>query len=264
MYRNYTILNGFFASFEKQTDKNFRIYVADLSDEKKDYPYPPFATLIPGDNKGYAHGVNIDIKKAVADKAAQFAVINNDVEVAPDFVAATKKSIIDHPASLIGGKIYYGAGYEYHQDRYAKADLGHVIWYAGGICDWKNAVTMHRGVDEVDKGQFDKLEPTEFITGCLTCFDAGVIDKIGLWDESYFMYYEDADYCERAKRHGVPLFYDPSIVIWHKNAASTGGSGSSLHTKYQRKNHVIFGLRYAPLRTKIHLVKNFLVDRKRI
>lgn len=263
VYRNYTILSDFFASFEKQNDKDFRIYVADLSEEKKAYPYPPFVTVINGKNNGYAHGVNLGIKKAIGDELGLFTVINNDVEVAKDFIAAARKSIADHPASLIGGKIYYGAGYEYH-NRYKKNELGHVIWYAGGICDWKNAITIHRGVDEVDNGQFDKFGPTDFITGCLTCFDKKVVGTVGFWDESYFMYYEDADYCERAKRHGISLYYDPTIVIWHKNAASTGGSGSSLHTKFQRKNHVLFGLKYAPLRTKIHLVKNFLLDRNRI
>lgn len=258
VYRNYSILKDFFTSFDKQQDKDFRIYIADLTDIKERYTYPPYAVLIEGKNKGYAHGVNLGIKRALTDGLQNVAVINNDIEVAPDFTAAVKKSLSAHPGSLIGGKIYYGKGYEYHKHRYQPKELGHVFWYAGGICDWKNAITLHRGVDEVDKGQYNRFEPTEFITGCLTCFDRQVVNRIGLWDESYFMYYEDADYCERAKRKGVSLYYDPEIVIWHKNAASTGGSGSKLHVAFQKKNRLVFGLRYAPLRTKVHLLKNYI------
>jgi len=134
-----------------------------------------------------------------------------------------------------------------------------VFWYAGGITNWRHSTTTHRGVDEIDKYQFDKFEKTDFVTGCMLFFNKKVVDRVGLWDESYFLYYEDADFCERAKKAGFDLFYNPSIVIWHKNAQSTGGSGSSLHAKYQKKNHLRFGLKYAPLRTKLHLIKNYFL-----
>jgi GT2 family glycosyltransferase len=91
-------------------------------------------------------------------------------------------------------------------------------------------------------------------------YKKSVLNIVGKWDESYFLYYEDADFCERALKKGVSLLYDPSIHLWHKNAQSTGGSGSSLHQKYQTKNRLIFGLKYAPFRTKIHLLLNIFRD----
>lgn len=256
VYRNYTILSDYFKTFDAQTDPDFRIYVVDLSDEKKDFDYPRYVTYIPGKNKGYAHGANLGIHQALNDRYNLLTVMNCDVEVPAQFVEKLKKSIISHPQSLMGGKIYYGAGYEYHKTRYTQHDLGNVLWYAGGINDWENCTTNHRGVDEVDHGQFDRLEKTDFITGCLMAYDAQVALKLGLWDEEYFLYYEDADYCERAKHAGIALYYDPSVILWHKNAQSTGGSGSNIHTQYQKKNRLRFGLKYAPLRTKIHLIKN--------
>ncbi len=113
-------------------------------------------------------------------------------------------------------------------------------------------------MDEVDTGKYDKFEETDFVNGALMCFDKKVIDTIGFWDEKYFLYFEDADFCVRAKRAGIKLYYDPTIVVWHKNAQSTGGSGSLIHQNYQTKNRLRFGLKYAPLRTKIHLLKNYL------
>lgn len=256
-YNNYEVTRDFITSI-RNINKDIHIYVADLSSPIKEIQGENII-VIPTENKGYAFGINTGLRKAIQDGYSQFIAINNDTLVSPTFLEHTQKSINEHPASIIGGKIYYAKGYEYHKDRYAQKDTGKVLWYAGGILDWKNVYTTHKGVDEVDKGQYDSFDKTDFVTGCLMIFDNKVVDKIGYWDESYFLYYEDADYCERAKQNRIPLFYDPEIVIWHKNAQSTGGSGSSLHQKYQEQNRVKFGLKYAPWRTKIHLVKNIIL-----
>lgn len=258
VYENYAASDDFLASLAKQKNKNFHLYIADLSKNKQEIKINLPKTILNSTNLGYAHGVNVGLKKAIADDFENFCVINNDVFFNDDFVDAALDSILHHPSSILGGKIYYAPNFEYHKTRYGKSDLGHVLWYAGGKIDWNHVMTPHRGVDEVDKGQFDNFEKTEFITGCLMCFDKKVINKIGYLDESYFLYYEDADYCIRAQKNNIDLYYDPSIVIWHKNAQSTEGAGSTFHQKYQQKNRLKFGLKYAPLRTKLHLIKNAL------
>lgn len=260
VYENYTILTDYFASFNKQTDKDFHIYVIDNSEYKKKMEYPSYVSYIPSQNKGYASGVNMGTSQALKDGYSLFCITNSDITVKENFVEKVKKSLIQYPFSLIGGKIYYSKGFEYYKDKYKENELGNILWYAGGVNDWKNCQTKHRGVDEVNKGQYDIFEKTNFITGCLMCFDKKVVETVGAWDESYFLYYEDADFCERAKRKGITLYYDPSIVIYHKNAASTGGSGSSLHEKYQKKNQLTYGLKYAPLRTKLYLLRNYFFD----
>jgi hypothetical protein len=259
VYKNYEILTDFFSSLQKQTDQSFHIFLSDLTDTgRKDIPPRENLSIITADNNGYAHGVNMGIQVARENGYKQFAVVNSDIVFDTNFVQNTRQSLQSHPKSLTGGKIYYAKGYEYHDHSYKKSELGHVFWYAGGDVDWNHALTHHRGVDEVDTGQYSNLEKTDFITGCLMAFDERAFDAIGFWDESYFMYYEDADYCERAKKAGVSLYYDPSIMIWHKNAQSSDGSGSAFHVRYQRRNRLRWGLKYAPWRTKVHLVKNFI------
>jgi GT2 family glycosyltransferase len=257
VYQNYGVLNDLFLSLEKQTSKDFHIFISDLSDDKKTISDDDLLiTVINAKNLGYAYGVNTALKEAIKHGFDKFCVINSDVLVSNNFVETVNQALFKSSNTIIGGKIYYAPGYEYHKERYEEDDLGKIIWYGGGTIDWDNVYVKHRGVDEVDQKQYDDPEETDFITGCLMAFDRSVIDQVGFWNEKYFLYYEDADFCERAKRKGIKLYYDPNIIIWHKNAQSTEGAGSALHQKYQGLSRLRFGLKYAPFNTKLHLIKN--------
>lgn len=257
VYQNYDVLQDFFKSLSEQTDKNFHLYIADLSNDKKHIDPQPFEmTVIPADNKGYAYGANVGQEKASQDGCDQFCIMNNDTYFHSEFIAEVKKGLVAHPRAIVTGKIYYAPGYEYHKERYSKHELGNVIWYAGGTINWNHVITPHRGVDEVDKGQWNEPSKITFATGCLLAYDRHVADVVGPWDISYFLYYEDADFSVRALKKDIDIYYEPHIVIWHKNAQSTDGAGSNIHTRYQTKNRLKFGMKYAPLRTKLHLIKN--------
>ena len=265
VYKNYEVLIDLLNSFSKQKEQNFHLFICDLSDNKETINQSAInnsqLTIIPCLNKGYSYGVNIGIKKAIHMSYDKFCVLNDDTIVSGDFIQSLNLSFKNNPSSIIGGKIYYSPGFEYHKNKYDKKEIGNIIWYAGGTVDWKNSIVKHNGVDEVDNKQFNKYQETEFVTGCLMCFDKKVIDKVGFWDESYFLYFEDADYCERAKQSDIKLYYHPSIVIWHKNAQSTDGSGSKIHQQYQNKNQIKFALKYAPFKTKLHIIKNYLMSK---
>lgn len=261
IFKNYTILDDYFATLSKQTNTDFHVYVIDLTPDPQNYTYPPFVTYSHDRNGGYAYGINQGVKKALIDGYEIVVPMNCDVTVKEDFIENIKRSVKLNPSSIIGGRIYYYPSFEYHKERYEENEQGKVFWYAGGVTDWKNVFTIHRGVDEVDKGQYDKVEKTTFITGCLMAYDKSVIEKLGHWDESYFLFYEDADYCARAMNAKIPLIYDPSIVIWHKSGQSTSGAASTFQQQYLEKNRLKFGLKYAPLRTKFHLLKNFFFQK---
>ena len=260
VYNNYTILDEFCDSLRNQNTKNFHLYIADASTNKQSIHIDNVPhSVLPIENKGYAHGVNEGLKQAMSDGIEHFCVINDDVTFEKTFISDLDKAFSSHQNTAFGGKIYYARGYEYHKDRYQQNDRGKILWYAGGSVDWNHATTTHRGVDEIDQGQFNVEEKTGFITGCLTCFDKATLDIVGFWDENYFLYYEDADFCERAKRKNIELWYAPSIKIWHKNAQSTEGSGSELHQSFQKKSHLRYALKYAPFKTKVHVLKNYFL-----
>ncbi len=238
------------------------VIIADLSDRPQSVSIKsvlPHQLVLTGKNKGYSFGVNLGLRAAQERGIRRYCILNNDIGVGSGFLSSVDRSFASYQAFT--GKIYYAPGFEYHRDRYDRQDLGKVIWYAGGEVDWDHCLPRHRGVDEVDRGQYDRAGKVGFISGCLFCFDEKVLKRTGFWDEKYFLYFEDADYSERVKKAGFELIYNPSIIIWHKNAQSTGGSGSALHRRYQRINRLRFGLKYAPLRTKLHLIKNMLSGR---
>ncbi|OIP58179.1 MAG: glycosyltransferase family 2 protein [Candidatus Levybacteria bacterium CG_4_10_14_0_2_um_filter_36_16] len=209
-------------------------------------------------NLGFAGGNNFGIKHALNNGADYVLLLNNDTFVDRKFI----KELIDvfeekKDAGIVAPKIYFAKGFEFH-DRYRAEDLGKVFWYAGGIMDWNNVIGKHRGVDDVDTGQYDKIEKTDFASGCCFLTSREVLEKVGMFDEKFFLYYEESDLCERVKRNGFSIFYTPKSVLWHKNAQSTGGSGSDLQDYYISRNRLLFGMKHAPFRSKIALFRESL------
>ena len=249
-----------FISSLRENRVDFPLFISDLSDKsplriKKDWKDVVVQRF---ENRGYAFGVNRGLEYFYEQDFDGFVVVNNDILFSKNFRGEVFTSFSKFAAFT--GKIYYAKGFEYHKG-YKKGDLGKVIWFAGGRIDWRNIYVFHRGVDEVDKGQYDNLEETEFITGCLFAFSRRVFERVGHWDEKFFLYWEDVDYSVRVKRAGFFLIYNPYLVIYHKNAQSTRGPGSKIHTYHQRKGRLRFALKYAPFRTKLHVVKNYLLGK---
>ncbi len=209
-------------------------------------------------NLGFTGANNIGIQHAIKYLNSDYIwILNNDTTVKSDALDALIDAA-DQKPGIYGSKIYFSPGYEYHKQRYSKSEQGKVLWYTGGIIDWDNVYASHRGVDEVDTGKYDHIEQTQFVTGCSMFMSTKIIDEVGMFDEAYYLYFEDVDLCLRAQKKGFKSYIVPESVVWHKNASSSGGSGSSLHQYYQMRNRYLIGLRYANLRTKFALLRNAL------
>ncbi|MGI5828168.1 MAG: glycosyltransferase family 2 protein [Patescibacteria group bacterium] len=211
-------------------------------------------------NLGFAGGNNIGVKKALDWGADYVLLLNNDTVVSDDFLSNLYAYLKKHPkVGCVSPKIYFARGYEFHKKRYKQTELGKVIWYAGGIIDWSNMYASHRGVDEVDRGQFDTVVDTDFISGCCVLVRRKLFKDLGLLNEKLFLYWEDNDFSIRAKHAGWKLRYVPNAYIWHKNAGSSG-VGSEVQDYFMQRNRLWFGFTYAPLRTKLALVKQSLLQ----
>jgi len=208
---------------------------------------------------GFSGGYNTGMRYALNHGADYVMIINNDTIVDPnllkEFLLVVKT---DPKIGLIGAKIYFAKGHEFHKERYTEHESGKVFWYAGGGFDWNNAVSYHRGVDEVDHGQYDTTEETGFVTGCCMFLTRDVLEKAGFLDDNYFLYYEDANLNQRIKQAGYKVMYAPKAILWHVNAASSGGSGSKLHDYFITRNRMLFGMKYGNIRLKFALIQESL------
>ena len=208
------------------------------------------------ENLGFSGGNNVGIRYALKKNADYICILNNDTIVDQSLIEELLKlAQSNERIGIVVPKIYFAKGFEFHKNRYKEEERGRVIWYAGGVMDWRNAIGAHRGVDEVDHGQYKKVQETDFASGCCMFVKREVFEKIGFFDEKYFLYYEDNDLSQRAKREGFRIIYSPKAVLWHKNAGSAGGSGSKLQDYYITRNRLLFGMRYVPFRSKLSLIK---------
>lgn len=208
------------------------------------------------DALGFSGGHNVGFKEAFKKNVDYVLVINNDTLVDKNLLQELLKVAEENNnAGAIVPKIYFVKGREFHKERYETDDLGKIIWYAGGHMDWANIYGKHDGVDEVDKGQFDKTLKTDLMTGCCVLLRLDVLEKITGFDERYYLYFEDADMSQRIKNLGYDIWFAPKALVWHINAASTGGSGSRVQDYFFSRNRLLFGMTYAPIRTKVALLR---------
>lgn len=227
-----------------------------LKQFKEKYSKTKLVTILEtGQNMGYAGGNNFGLKAALKKKFDYYLVANNDILVAPDFLQKLFDASQKFPDAILTPKIYFAPGYEYHKDRYSKKEIGKVIWAVGSQIDWNNIYGTNIGIDEVDHGQYDhKQPPIDFISGCCFLISRNVLQKVGLFDEKYYLYMEDSDLTHRAQKAGFELRLVPESVIWHCNSGSSK-AGSSIQDYFITRNRLIFASRYARLRTKFALFR---------
>lgn len=215
---------------------------------------PRITSLFNKKNLGFVGGNNKGVKFSLEKGYQYIMLLNNDVLVKDKFWESMIKFMEDNKrVGVVGPKIYFAPGYEFHKSRYQKKDLGKVIWYAGGKIDWQNVYGVHLGVDEVDVGQWNKTAEVDFVSGCCLMARAKVWQE-NLLDEKLYLYYEDSDFCVKAKKRGWGVYYHPTSSIWHINAGSSV-SGGTLQDYFITRNRLLFGMRWAPLRTKMALIK---------
>lgn len=236
--------------YESKT-KNITLFPIVVANSPLEKRHPQMRYIENKENLGFPEGNNIGIRQALREKCEYIILLNNDTIISPELFSQLVICAQSHESvGLISPKIYFAKGYEYHPDRYREKEKGRVVWYAGGILDWDNVYATHRGVDEVEHGQYDKTTETDFATGCCMLITKQLIETIGFFDKKYFLYFEDVDYSIRAKKSGLKVLYCPKTFLWHKNAASSDKPGSSIHMYYQTRNRLYFGYKYASFMTK--------------
>lgn len=222
-------------SLKKITYENYHIIIVDngssdssvelLLEEKS---IEEFELICLSENRGFSAGNNVGIKYAMENKAEYVLFLNNDTLVQANFLTELVEFQERHDECDVAiGKIYYA--YELKR-----------IWYAGGTLSLLTGRTVHKNYRKREL-QIKEEGPIEvtFATGCCMCLKKNVITDVGKWDEEYFLYEEDSDYCCRMMKARKHIFYIPSSIIYHKVSATTGEL-SPLTQYYMARNRFLF------------------------
>lgn len=179
-------------------------------------------------NLGFSGGNNLGIKYALKHEADYICLLNNDTTVEPNFLSELVKEMeLDSNIGICAGKILY-------------YDNKNRIWSAGGYIDEIKSLGCHYGMDEYDNGKFDEKRQVNFLTGCVQLIRKDVLESVGFYDEDYFLYMEDVDFCYKTLNNGYKLMYIPNSKIYHKVSSSTGGDNSPLFLYYITRNRLLF------------------------
>ena len=109
-----------------------------------------------------------------------------------------------------------------------------VVFDGGEISSWM------QGAKHSNISHAQNLNPrsVDYITGASLLIKREVIEKIGLLREQYFLYYEDVDWCIRARRWGYQCVIVPKSKVWHKVSASSK-EGSAPYIYYHTRNRLM-------------------------
>ncbi|EKE20270.1 MAG: glycosyl transferase family protein [uncultured bacterium] len=201
-------------------------------------------------NIGFSKGNNIGIRYALEKFADYVFILNNDTLIEKNTISqlvktAEKEEAIVSPLIL---------------ERDASK-----IWFAGGKINWKEVKTTH-----VTNQESSTPYASEYLSGCAMIISKDVFKKIGLFDERFFLYYEDADFSLRAKNARFKLVVDPSIKIVHLEQSNTENTAKnywlvlsgliffSTHAKGIKKLWFLLHLRLRKMKNfyAIHFLKN--------
>lgn len=158
----------------------------------------------------FAGGMNVGLRLAQEGGAEFVLLSNNDVEADPGLVRALVAcAATDARIAAVAPKIYFAS----HRDR---------LWFAGGELSLWRGWSRHRGLREIDRGQYDRECDCAYLSGCVFLARTTALADVGLFDTGYAMYAEDADWCFRARARGWRLVYEPQGRLWHHVSAAAG------------------------------------------
>lgn len=191
--------------------------------------YPQVVLIVNNSNLGFAEGNNIGMQYLLDREFDLILLLNNDAMVEPDCLTELMRVAAQQPAAAYGATIY-------------ELSAPGCVWYAGGSISRLTLDARH----VLAPAELDRTpRPTEFITGCCIMFRAEALRRIGLLDKNFFAYYEDVDWCLRARAAGERLLYVPVAMVRHDVSHSFRKAGAhdveaALHSWAQSRPLVLY------------------------
>lgn len=203
------LLKNCLPSLRKQTLKNFEVIIIDngSSDSSVSYlekNYPDVRLIKLKSNSGFAHAVNLGVKLCVGE---YIVLVNNDTKLDKNCLQFLVKAAKRRDTGIIAAKMLQ---FNDHKLIDSAGDWIDTAGHASNI-----------GIGEKDSPKFNKSGYIFLATGGGSLIKREVFEKIGFFDEHYFAYMEDVDFCLRAQMQNIRCWYESGAVIYHKHKATS-------------------------------------------
>lgn len=181
--------------------------------------FPQVSLLRHDANQGFSASVNTGMRAA---RGQVLIWLNQDTVVGPNWLPALLDGLrFSSDVGVAGCKIL--------------SSDNETIQHAGGVVEYPTAFTRHLGRGEPDQGQYNELCEVEYVTGAALAVKREVIERIGLLDEGFSpAYFEDVDFCSRARRRGYRIIYQPDAMLIHHESTSMGPGSYVLYRSVHR------------------------------
>lgn len=220
-------------ALQSQTHRNFRIIVVDNGSIEgslaplRDLGHP-FTLLCSENNRGFTGGVNLGIRQAMTDGAEYVWLLNNDAEPAPNALEAMLSVVaLDQRIGLASPLI-------------RNADAADEIEFCGGLWD---GTAFHVTDNLATYQTWSEMGPERiWLVGTALLLRRRVIETIGLFDETFFAYWEDNDYSVRSMRAGFRNVLVPDAVVrhWSGRPKTDPVTKPAHYYYYMSRNEILF------------------------
>jgi GT2 family glycosyltransferase len=236
-YNGVRYLKKCLPSLMKMSWPNFKVYVADngSTDGSVNFVrrnYPSVGVIQVKENIGFSRISNLAIRQSKADFVC---LLNNDMEVSPDWMTILMENFLAPKVAVAVPKMY---------------DFHGRVNSAGGVCDFYG-FAYNRGIGEIDHGQYDQAGYVAY--GCLgaALIKRSVFDEIGYLDETYILYHEDVDFSWRLILRGYKIAYNPRSVVYHHHMGTSLATGRSTIIGWWERNRFRTLLKNYRIRTLV-------------
>ncbi len=207
--------------------------------------FPEVELIETGKNLGYAGGNNIGLRRAVEEDFTYACILNNDVTAMPGFLTALVDAAGKRDRVAAAGAKLLATG-----------EPG-MLYMTYGEITYRQSLVRLAGWRERERPVGAAGEDTrevEWVPGCCLLLSVAALRAIGFFDEEFFAYHEDVDWCTRARRQGWRILYVPAASVYHWGNSSLGGRKYVTARAYlSARNTVLFARKHATSLEKLKL-----------